>query len=560
LNRDRKSRVTTLQWYISILIAVWTACVGASLFWNFIMRRAETVGLAQTTAQISLEKDIVFRKWATEKGGVYVRVSEQTPPNPYLTVSDRDVTTTSGLALTLMNPAYMLRQMNEITRESQGGRGHITSLNPIQPKNIPDPWETNALQAFEGGTKEVSGIDIDIISGEEHMRLMRPLVVEQGCLKCHALQGYRLGDIRGGISVSIPTKPLREIAWSSGIRVSLAHFSLWLIGIIGIAFGANRLKKQVHEREKAEEGIRSEKERFLLLSESSPLGMVLIGADGTFTYINPKFTEIFGYTLEDVPNRGEWLRKAFPDPESSHLVVEAWYGDLVDSRISEKGSRVFAATSKNGTKKTVSFISVLLVTGEHILTCEDITKRKELEDRLSSMSLTDELTSLYNRRGFVTLCEQQLKLAERTKEEMLLFFFDLDNMKWINDTLGHQEGDNALVATARVLKRTFRDSDIIGRIGGDEFAALAIDTAGVTGEMFAARLQDCLDAHNDLQTAYKLCFSVGVAYYHPGNWVTLDKLIAQADELMYEEKKKHRAEACQDCPVEAKDHEDQDKT
>jgi diguanylate cyclase (GGDEF)-like protein len=133
-----------------------------------------------------------------------------------------------------------------------------------------------------------------------------------------------------------------------------------------------------------------------------------------------------------------------------------------------------------------------------------------------------------------------LKFAERIKKSIVLLFIDLDHMKWINDTLGHQEGDTSLVEIAAILRQTFRQSDIIGRMGGDEFAVLAIDTAH-EGRNTAARLRAALDSYNKSETRrYKLSLSVGAAHFDPENPSPLDELIAAADNLMYEEKRTKR--------------------
>jgi diguanylate cyclase (GGDEF)-like protein len=168
----------------------------------------------------------------------------------------------------------------------------------------------------------------------------------------------------------------------------------------------------------------------------------------------------------------------------------------------------------------------------------EIAKQKQLEERLKAMSLTDELTGLYNRRGFFALAQQQLKVAERTKKDMLLFFADLDKMKQINDTLGHREGDKALIEIATILKEVFRESDIIGRMGGDEFAILAIDATDETGDVLIMRLHNILDGYNRPEGRnYQLSLSIGIAYYNPETASTLDELMSQADTLMYEEKR-----------------------
>jgi diguanylate cyclase (GGDEF)-like protein len=168
----------------------------------------------------------------------------------------------------------------------------------------------------------------------------------------------------------------------------------------------------------------------------------------------------------------------------------------------------------------------------------DITERKRLEEALHVLSITDELTGLHNRRGFLVLAQQQMKVAERTKKDMTLFFADLDKMKYINDTLGHQEGDKALIKIASILKEVFRESDIIGRMGGDEFAVLAIDTIGETSEVPMKRLYTILEVYNRTEgRKYQLSLSVGIAHYDPEHPSSLDELIAQADVLMYEKKR-----------------------
>ena len=124
---------------------------------------------------------------------------------------------------------------------------------------------------------------------------------------------------------------------------------------------------------------------------------------------------------------------------------------------------------------------------------------------------------------------------------MLLFFADLDKMKQINDTLGHQEGDKALTEIATILKEVFRESDIIGRMGGDEFAILAIDTTDETREVLINRLHNILDNYNRPEGRnYQLSLSIGIAHYDPEKPSSLDELMAQADELMYEEKRRKR--------------------
>jgi diguanylate cyclase (GGDEF)-like protein/PAS domain S-box-containing protein len=164
--------------------------------------------------------------------------------------------------------------------------------------------------------------------------------------------------------------------------------------------------------------------------------------------------------------------------------------------------------------------------------------RKRAEEELRSLSLVDDLTGLYNRRGFLTLAEQQLKVAHRMKKGMLLLFADLDKMKWINDTLGHREGDSALIYAANIFKNTFRESDIIARIGGDEFVILALETSESDIGTITNRLEEALRSHNQKnRRPYSLSISMGVARYNPLSPRSIEELLDEADQRMYEQKR-----------------------
>jgi len=161
-----------------------------------------------------------------------------------------------------------------------------------------------------------------------------------------------------------------------------------------------------------------------------------------------------------------------------------------------------------------------------------------MEEKLRALSLIDELTGLYNRRGLFALVEQLLKLCNRQKKGTFMLYADVDNLKEINDTFGHKEGDMALKDIANILRKNFRDADIIARIGGDEFVVIPVGTAGDNVETISSRLQKSLEFHNaERNQSYKLSLSFGIAYYDPENPCSFDGLLIQGDELMYEQKK-----------------------
>jgi len=165
-------------------------------------------------------------------------------------------------------------------------------------------------------------------------------------------------------------------------------------------------------------------------------------------------------------------------------------------------------------------------------------ERHQMQEELKSLSLIDELTGLYNRRGFNVLAKQHFKLVLRKKKSVLLFFIDLDGLKRINDQYGHQAGDFALSSAATILKETFRDSDIKARWGGDEFAVLAIDFTEGFAEVINARLKEHIDSFNQSsQREFKLALSVGTVGVDPDNPIPLEEVLKRADQALYEGKR-----------------------
>ena len=164
-------------------------------------------------------------------------------------------------------------------------------------------------------------------------------------------------------------------------------------------------------------------------------------------------------------------------------------------------------------------------------------KHVKLQEEIRNLTLRDELTGVYNRRGFFALVEHQFKIAKRNNIGIFMLYADLDNLKKINDSLGHQDGDRALVETAEVLRKNFRGSDIIARIGGDEFVVFPIGTSIDAVEKTLDRLQKALEALNAENTrGYSLSISTGISFYDPNAPCTIDDLLATADKSMYERK------------------------
>ncbi len=372
-------------------------------------RQSHAIALAQARALFQQVVDV--RSWNASHGGVYVEVSEAVQPNPYLDVPERDIETTEGRKLTLVNPSYMTRQIAERGLSTHGAAIHITSLRPIRPENAPLPWEEAALQGFEVGAKEYAAFH-EGPSGSV-FRYMAPLTAEPSCLRCHARQGYRAGEIRGGISVTIPQLALAEATILQRRSNYVSAAAIWVGGLLAILFTA----------------------------------------------------------------------------------------------------RFFAG-------------------------------KEQLLRELEEISLEDPLTGLKNRRGFMTLCAQQMQVARRWKKPAILLFIDVDLLKEINDSYGHGEGDEVLRTVARIIGDSFRHADVTARVGGDEFAVFCLESESRHAPALIGQLQRTVERENARSARpYEISLSVGAAQYDPEGDETLKELMRRADADMYGKKRSRGASA-----------------
>ncbi len=362
-NRFIKSSVlfTTLSGALSA-----TILISFSLYWNIINLTQEKINLATAEAKSFWNKDAALRQWASRHGGVYVKPDSRTPPNPFLShLPNRDVTTTDGTKLTLMNGAYIMSQMTSEFEKTYGIKGSLTSKILINPANKPDDWELNALTLFESGENEV--IEKTLLNGEPFLRFMKPMFMTEGCVKCHGFLGFKGGDLRGGVSVSIPLTPYFTAAAETSRGIWITHIIVWL------------------------------------------LTMSSIGLFSHFAHSRQK-------------------------------------------------------------------------------------ERVQLLKQLEHDAVHDNLTKLPNRLLFTDRLEHAVKRSVREHDyKFAVCFLDLDRFKNINDSYGHQVGDNLLIELSRRLSLKLRPSDSVARIGGDEFTFLLDDIEGLREAVFIAeRILDSL--------------------------------------------------------------------
>lgn len=256
-NRNGQLKKPSLVIHIWTLVALWTLGVSTSLCFNIFHTYNHTEKSALIQARTAFEKDVVYRRWNSGLGGLYVKVTPKVLPNPHLQANhDRDIPGPNNTPLTLVNPAYMTRLVHELGELASGVRGHITSICPIRPENAPDPWEQKALARLEQSSSDEL-FEIQAIEGKYYLRLMGVLRTERSCLACHGAQGYTIGQIRGGISVSVPMEPVMAGARTTVAILGVSHGILWLAGALVIILGGKRLVRYMHERDEAVRQLQS---------------------------------------------------------------------------------------------------------------------------------------------------------------------------------------------------------------------------------------------------------------------------------------------------------------
>jgi signal transduction histidine kinase/CheY-like chemotaxis protein len=239
---------------------VWTALIAWLLWYNVggIYESAEHN--AEIQARTAFEKDVAYRGWVTGLGGVYGRVGANLSPNPYLAADPaRDIAGYQGAPLTKVNPAYMTRLVHELGELQSGVRGHITSNNPLRPENAPDPWEAHALSRLDwSGTALLPAgqrrafWEVLEMDGKPYLRFMGALNTEKGCLVCHAAQGYKVGDQRGGISVAVPMAPFLAEAEDKARDIALSHLLIFMVVSCLLWWSFLALRKYISQRDEAE--------------------------------------------------------------------------------------------------------------------------------------------------------------------------------------------------------------------------------------------------------------------------------------------------------------------
>ena len=385
-----------LMRYTWALLGVWTVILAGLMAKEFYDIRQYTKEIALNTARAHLNKDTSFRLWGSLNGGVYVPVLEDTPPNPYLAhYPERDLITPAGKRLTLMNPEYMLRHLNQTFSDLYGIAGHITSLKPLRPENSADPWETRALHAFEAGAKEI----IETVYTNNNppvLRLMQPLYVTPECMKCHGHQGYKLGDIRGGLGVSLPMAPFLKHSQEQILAHTISLFILWILGCCGLLVGSERLRKntnklassnigmqrEIEERKRVEVALQKESSFTAAVLDTAGALIIVLNVRGEIIRFNQTCEILSGYGFNEVAGQVFW--EALLPPEEREQLAQAFTA-MGQSPFPPKLEKTLI--TRDGERRIIDWSNTTFLADdgsiEYIISIGiDITEEKQLQAQL----------------------------------------------------------------------------------------------------------------------------------------------------------------------------------
>lgn len=283
------------------LVALWSIAVGIIIAIGFYYIRQDHVAATISHARGAYHNDIIFRKWAAKQGGVYVP-SATTRPNPYLKVPDRDVVTTDGKSLTLVNPAYMIRMVHELGTLEFGFTGRIVGIRPLNPVNTPDPWEKSALDKLATGAPEFA--EVVEINGKPLLRYLGPMKVNPPCLKCHDGEGYKIGDVRGGISITLPVEPYwTELTTVHGV-VSLAGIGfIWALGMGGLYAGMRGRQRYLEDQRQAIATVSRSEQKYRIIVDTAQEGIALFDEEFRLVFCNDHFAAMLGYPMAELAGR-----------------------------------------------------------------------------------------------------------------------------------------------------------------------------------------------------------------------------------------------------------------
>ncbi|MDX9713979.1 MAG: ATP-binding protein [Dissulfurispiraceae bacterium] len=354
-------------------VSLLTLILIVSAAWNIVQAKRDTLEKAKFEARTIYDHNVAYKKWNAMLGGVYAEVSKKNQPNHYISPEIRELPH-AGKQLALINHYQMTKSAYELMSEDKGTNifNRVISLNPMNPSNKPDEWEKSALLYFEKGLGEFS--EVAQIGGAPYLRVLKPYKMEKECLKCHEYQGYKIGDIRGGISIGVPMLPYLKSETITIYTIAGTHLAMWLIGFAGILFFSVRLMKNEKDRRYTEW-------KFKTLSDFAVNWEYWINVDGDIVYMSPSVLNITGYSVTEFMNNRELVRVVV-HPEDQ----EAYDTHVENFALMDSGETEFRIITKDGQVKWISHICGPIYIDDQFLgrriTNRDVTDRKKLKAQL----------------------------------------------------------------------------------------------------------------------------------------------------------------------------------
>ena len=489
-------------------------------------------------AQTHFKDQINNRKWNASYGAVYANPKENQKPNPYL--KNNTLKTKYNTTLIKINPAWMTRQLSEMS-DDKNFHFKITSLRPINKINTPDEFEKKALKYIEkNSAKEYYEV---VKNGD--FRYMGALITTQSCIPCHKHQGYKVGDIRGGISINLNTKNYEEIVSSIKEEVFQLRVVLFILLISITAL----IYKQLKSNEKLQETIDKRTQEILqtkiLLQEvlDSDLSFLMVSDEKEIILANKTMLNFFNVSsLNDFKKNHKHISDIFvhvddKDFLSTYIGEEHWIDYLQREQHNRQLKVLMRFDGQNRYFKPHTKEIIIENKKLNIIIFDEITKELEHIKVLKDKASRDSLTKLFNRGKFDDVLTQEISLANTAQTPLSVIFLDIDHFKAVNDTYGHNIGDSVLVELAKVLTETTRNGDFIARWGGEEFIITLQSTTVLRASVIAEKIRENVEQYNFLIGGNQT-ISLGVSEYIFNE--SKESLLKRVDNALYEAKDKGR--------------------
>lgn len=475
--------------YWLLPVIAWAAVLLLSLLWSWRTADRHALEMAVGEGRFVFKTVEAMRLWNAFHGGVYAPIEGRIKPNSFLVTPERDIIMHSGRKYTLLNPSHMTRQLAEVINEQGGVSLHLAGLKPLNPANAAYDWEAAALQSFvQGETEHSAFIEQD---GHTYSRYFAPLRIVQACIPCHKKQGYKVGDISGGLSVVFPADPFLLPLQAEKRNMEIAHFVAWLLlsgvslfFLVGCRNQMLLLQQALEQQEKLVGRRTAEMQEQVLeraqtaaqmrqLLNSSEGGVYGVDLSGNCIFCNPGALRLLGYKdSADMLGRNMhgMVHAACQDMERqpSGVCRLNFYREGMTAHVDDD---VFWRADGNAMPVEYRSHPIFLdgkVIGA-VVTFIGIAERMEAQQDLWNKANFDELTGLPNRNLLYDRLEQAIAHCARLGSQVALLYIDLDGFKTVNDRLGYAVGDKLLRLAAERLESCVRESDTVARMGGDKF-------------------------------------------------------------------------------------------